>query len=133
LFDAARQQPDLFGTTTAAPSIACRAGDKESIEWQADAFAGLLLMPEAMVRAAWLAARGSVEPYIAAAEMAALAARWSLAEDHTPTVAVAREMAGLFKVSGQAMQIRLLDLGLIKPHAPAANLFTAQEKTAINA
>jgi Zn-dependent peptidase ImmA (M78 family) len=117
-------QPSLFGEKK-APSIVCRtSSQKEPMEWQADAFAGFLLMPKEMVLKAWEAHNGSLNPYIAAAEMADLSARWGLAEDDRPTVGIARTLAREIRVSGQAMQIRLIGLGLIKTEKPAPDLFT---------
>ncbi len=105
------------------PAIVCRSGSKERVEWQADCFAGHLLMPKAMVLAAWREAHGSLEPYIAADELADLSARWGLAEDSRPTVKVARDLARQFDVSGQAMQIRLVGLGLVRTTKPEPDLF----------
>lgn len=122
LFLALLQQSSLFGTET-EPSVICRAGDPQPIEWQANAFAAYALMPTEMVYNAWEQARGSLKPYIAADEIADLSAKWSLAEDHTPSVSAAREMAKHFQVSAQAMQIRLTGLGLIKLHEDAPELF----------
>ena len=117
LFLAKKQQPSFFETEP-EPNIICRAPvpqvKKEPIEWQADMFAGYLLMPKAALLHAWEDTYGTAEPYFAAGEIAALSAKWSLAEDRTPTVNAARQMAECFHVSAQAMQIRLLDLGLIK-------------------
>jgi len=56
--------------------------------------------------------------------MADLSARWGLAEDKRPTVDIARALAREFRVSGQAMQIRLIGLGLIRTEKPAPDLFT---------
>jgi len=39
-------------------------------------------------------------------------------------VEIARTLARQFRVSGQAMQIRLIGLGLIKTEKPAPDLFT---------
>jgi len=117
-------QPSLFEAAK-KPSIVCRTSSrKEPMEWQADAFAGFLLMPKDMVLKAWEAHNGSLAPYIAAAEMADLSARWGLAEDKRPTVDIARALAREFRVSGQAMQIRLIGLGLIRTEKPAPDLFT---------
>lgn len=117
LFLAKKQQPSFFETEP-EPNIICRAPvpqvKKEPIEWQADMFAGYLLMPKAALLHAWEDTYGTAEPYFAAGEIAALSAKWSLAEDRTPTMSAARQMAECFHVSAQAMQIRLLDLGLIK-------------------
>lgn len=103
-------QRSLF-TVRSQPTIVCRTSSrKERIEWQADDFAAFLLMPKDMVLRVWEARQGSLEPYIAAAEIADKSARWGLAEDRHPTVDIAREMANTFRVSGQAMQIRLVGL-----------------------
>jgi len=116
-------QASLF-TPSPEPSIVCRTGSrKDPIEWQADYFAGQLLMPKEMVFEAWEARHGSLEPYVAVDEIEDLPARWNLAEDRTPTVEVARELAGEFGVSAQAMQIRLIGLGLVKTEDPGSGLF----------
>lgn len=129
LFLARAQQPSFFEAQP-EPNIICRTPvpqmQKEPIEWQADTFAGFLLMPEAAVRAAWREIHGNVGPYVAAGEVAALSSEWSLAENTEPTVSVAREMARLFKVSGQAMQIRLKGLGLIRTQASGPGLFSRE-------
>jgi len=124
LFMQDQNQTLLFGKLD-NPSIVCRTSSrKKQIEWQADAFSGFLLMPKVMVFKAWESLRGSRTPYIAKDEMADLSAKWGLAEDELPTVDVARELAGKFNVSGQAMQIRLIGLGLIKTEQPGPGLFT---------
>ncbi len=106
------------------PSIVCRArSSKVSIEWQADTFSSYLLMPKEMVFGAWEELHGSLKPYFAAKEMASLAIRRSQLDSFTPTVEVAREMAREFKVSTQAMQIRLVGLGLVRIQNRAASLF----------
>lgn len=121
LADAA--QPTLFGQKP-APSIVCRSSSrKEPMEWQADMFAGYLLMPKEMVLAAWRTHFGGLDPYIAKDEMANLSAKWGLADDEQPVVEAAKELARDFKVSGQAMQIRLIGLGLIRTEVPAPVLF----------
>jgi hypothetical protein len=109
-------QGSLFEAVT-VPPIVCRSSSKEPQEWQADAFAGYLLMPQSLVETTWKNLCGSMTPYIAEREIADLSARWRLAEDKTPTVEIAREMSEYFQVSGQAMQIRLIGLGLIRTHA----------------
>lgn len=124
LFMQNQNQTSLFGNIE-RPSIVCRTcSRKEPIEWQADTFSGFLLMPKDMVFKSWESLHGSRTPYIAEEEMADLSAKWGLAEDELPTVDVARELAGKFNVSGQAMQIRLIGLGLIKTEQPGPGLFT---------
>lgn len=107
------------------PSIICRTSSrKERMEWQADTFSGHLLMPKDMVLHAWEGRYGNRDPYVAKNEMADLSARWGLAEDEQPTVDIAKELARDFNVSGQAMQIRLIGLGLIRTEVPEPDLFT---------
>jgi len=107
------------------PSIVCRASSqRDPMEWQADTFAGYLLMPKEMVLAVWQSRQGSLEPYVAVEEIANLSARWGLAEDKNPTVEVAKHLAREFGVSGQAMQIRLIGLGLISTKKPGPGLFS---------
>jgi hypothetical protein len=120
-------QGDLFAAADEADEsvIVCRTSSNEPQEWQANTFAGYLLMPKDMVLRAWRAVAGSEEPYTAVQEISVLSARWSLAEDRTPTVALAREMAGVFNVSGQAMQIRLVALGLIRVRDTGPELFAS--------
>jgi len=91
------------------------------MEWQADCFAGYLLMPEDRVFRVWEQVYGSAGQYVAFEEIEQLKARWG--GEH-PTVEVAREMARRFNVSGQAMQIRLEDLKLILPERPEPDLFS---------
>lgn len=123
LLEARVMQGNLFDAVP-EPAIVCRSSSKEPQEWQADVYAGFLLMPEAMVRDQWQNLFGGSEPYFAAAEIEAIQTRWSLAENNTPTVSIAREMAQVFKVSGQAMQIRLIGLGLIRTRQAQPQLFT---------
>lgn len=104
--------------------MVCRSNDKNQLEWQADAFAGYLLMPKELVFAQWEAMHGGLAPYIATREIADLKARWGLGEDERPTTEVARQMAQVFEVSAQAMQIRLIELGLIRTRVPAPVLFS---------
>jgi len=124
LFMENQDQTSLFGKRE-EPSVVCRTcSRKEPIEWQADTFAGFLLMPKDMVFQAWESQFGSRTPYVAEEEMADLSAKWGLAEDERPTVEIARELAREFNLSGQAMQIRLIGLELIKTEQPGPSLFT---------
>jgi len=115
----ASRQPRLF-TGQAPPSVACRDSHKPRIELQADYFAGCLLMPVDLVRSLWVEQTGSDKPYVAADDLRAV--RGKTARD-LPTIDVARRMANDFKVSGQAMQIRLLKLELIVLTEPPPSLF----------
>lgn len=119
----ARSTPLLGGKPE--PSIICRAtAKKPPVEWQADCFAGYLLMPEDIVRRLWAQTNGSPAPYVAEEEIVQMSGRLGLGEDdRTPTVAVSKRMADAFAVSGQAMQIRLLKLGLLLTEKPPPSLF----------
>ncbi|HOY63858.1 MAG TPA: ImmA/IrrE family metallo-endopeptidase, partial [bacterium] len=86
-------------------------------------FAGYLLMPEEMIRKSWLEKYGMNEPYVAATEIGRLSTKLGLGEDNTPTVEIAREIAKDFKVSGQAMQIRLIGMGLIQVRDQGPSIF----------
>ena len=103
--------------------IVCRSGVKNMMERQADRFAAYLLMPTKMVLEVWPAVYRGVGPYMASDEIAELHQRWRLEENDCPTVRLAREMAREFKVSGQAMQIRLIGLGLIQTEPSEPGLF----------
>jgi hypothetical protein len=123
LFLADANQFSLFDVTQ-EPSIVCRAGQsKDPIEWQADTFSSYLLMPKRMVIRAWEQVYGSHRPYFAAREMTSLSERCSSAKGWPPSVEVARKMAGKFKVSAQAMQIRLVELGLLRNQHRVSSLF----------
>ncbi len=110
--------------TEQKPAIVCRkVSAKKPIEIQADKFAGFLLMPKQMVQNKWKEICGSLEPYIAVDEISCLSEHWGLAEDNQPTVQIAKQLAKIFNVSGQAMQIRLVNLGLILTRQPQKGLF----------
>lgn len=123
LLEARAMQSNLFSAVH-EPAIVCRSSSKEPQEWQADVYAGFLLMPEALVREQWQNLYDATEPYFAADEIETIQARWSLAENNTPTVSIARKLAQVFNVSGQAMQIRLIGLSLIRTRQAQPQLFT---------
>ena len=123
LYLAFRGQRTLFKEKP-KPSVICRKStQRQPIEWQANAFSAHLLMPTEMILKAWKARHGDLDPYVAVDEIADLSAKWSLNEDEQPTVKIARELAREFHVSGQAMQIRLIGLGLIRTQAGEGSLF----------
>lgn len=101
------------GENDTAPAILCRNSRKSRMEWQADCFAGCLLMPERLILHAWSAVTGSASPLDLSDEKEGLRAMRDPATGWTPAVEVARVMADAFEVSGQAMEIRLEELGLI--------------------
>ena len=113
LFLADPNQASLLEETS-EPSIVCRAGaNKPPIEWQADAFSSRLLMPKTMLVRAWMDAKGSVLNRNS---------RRHQRRRGDPDRTAVNEMARLFKVSAQAMQIRLTDLQIISSHGGASLL-----------
>ncbi|MBV9925662.1 MAG: ImmA/IrrE family metallo-endopeptidase [Acidobacteria bacterium] len=130
IYLALSKQSNLFAQDL-EPSIVCRDGDSQPIEWQANTFAAYALMPRDMVRGAWERLRGNLEPYVAEDEIAALSAKRT-AGNYLPNTSVARELAKEFHVSAQAMQIRLTELGLIKLHKGSTELFRKWDQVAVN-
>jgi hypothetical protein len=117
------KEQNLFETKE-KPAIVCRkVSAKQPIEIQADRFAGYLLMPKDIVQNEWKDRFGSLEPYIAVDEISDLNARFGQTQDNQPTVKIAKYLSKIFNVSGQAMQIRLINLGLILTKQPEKRLF----------
>lgn len=111
---AATSQGDLF-TKQKAPPIICRApiGMKPREEWQADTFGGNLLMPKRLIVPAWRKLYGDV-PYHVVEQGFDLRGEWSLGGQEMATGQEAKQLAAIFQVSVQAMQIRLSRLGLLR-------------------
>lgn len=122
---AKKRQPNLFDMSNDEPSIICRTSSaKEPMEWQADFFAGHLLMPETMVKSAWKNLTGSYESKNVAAEVQNRRTALNLAEEEPdPVCQTSKDMAKIFKVSAQAMQIRLLNLKLLVTKQVSKELF----------
>jgi hypothetical protein len=114
------KQPALFGADD-EPSIVCRAGDAEPIEWQANTFAAHILMPKEMVYNAWEQRHGNLRPYNATDEVKFLSG--ALTDTLTTPVGIARALAKQFHVSGQAMQIRLTGFGFVQLDKEVLGLF----------
>jgi hypothetical protein len=119
-FFARGQQSGLFGDAN-EPSIVCRDGDSQPIEWQANAFAAHVLMPKQMVYDAWEQQHGTLKPYDAADEVGCVASNGGVV--NAPTVEISRRLAKHFHVSAQAMQIRLTGFGFIRLNKEATVLF----------
>jgi Zn-dependent peptidase ImmA (M78 family) len=126
LFAKDPSQTSLFDSPS-PPSVVCRSSQaKEPIEWQADYYAGCLLMPRRLVFDAWRGMCGSRNPFIyaTAKKMPYFNLRRSnwvriggamLAgeEQQFAFNKIAREFAQIFCVSTEAMRIRLEELGLL--------------------
>jgi hypothetical protein len=112
------------------PPVICRAnGNADPMEWQANQFAAYFLMPRDLVVQAWQARRPDMEPYVAADEIADLRARWDLTQNNVPVLDISRDLAREFRVSGQAMQIRLLKMGVVLPRKEQQGLFDRERAT----
>lgn len=100
------------------PAFVCRSSAKPPEEWQADFFAGCMLMPRDVLRSAWQAWRGNLDP---------------VAVQHLPAIAIhadpklnesvamerfCRPLASTFEVSAEAMRIRLEYLGFLLREVP---------------
>lgn len=98
-------------------NIICRLESaKEPVEWQADYFAGCLLMPEDPVRAAFSKAIGEECLVLENVRSALGGTRHCVdpcAENWHYIAEYVCEAGGFSNVSKQAMMIRLLDLGLV--------------------
>ena len=122
---AKKQQPTLFDMSDGKPSLICRSSSaKEPMEWQADFFASLLLMPEMMVRTAWTNLTGSPGCMNVADEILNLRMRFMVTNEASdPICTVSKDMAKVFKVSAQAMQIRLQNMNLLATKQASGGLF----------
>lgn len=123
LFLANVGQDSLFGASS-EPSVVCRAGltKKPPIEWQADAFAARLLMPRRMVALAWEESRGAPDPlFLERKAQPTTPIRRRFRSD--PVEEIAYELSRVFRVSPQAMKIRLGDLGLLRDHGVGGSMF----------
>jgi Zn-dependent peptidase ImmA (M78 family) len=133
----------LFTDNPPELAVICRTSQaKEPIEWQADYFSGCFLMPRQFVQDAWSRRFGSLDPIVYAdiaeqswahrpvrkgmkpvsAYLPLCVDRW---EPHGYAFeTVAREFTPMFRVSIEAMRIRLETLGLLRvDHSPQQDLF----------
>jgi Zn-dependent peptidase ImmA (M78 family) len=101
-------------------AVFCREKDaKAPIEWQADYFAGCLLMPENEIEAAFHQIFGCdvLNLYIAQRVFPPTPFHFDICVDNWQLIADAVRRAGGFSnISKQAMMIRLQDLGLVVNH-----------------
>lgn len=111
----AADQRSLFDTEPAG-TILCRAFQYNQREWQANQFAAYLLMPATLIVLAWENYTGSSAPYVVPDGQLSTR-RWTLGEESAPSLPIVRDMARVFHVSAQAMQIRLQGMGLLTTRA----------------
>jgi hypothetical protein len=130
----ADSQIAMFTDTDIPPAVICRISQaKERIEWQADYFSSCLLMPRQLVLNAWRIRHGHLEPmfYSDVAEKhwarppvktgmrpIGVFLRNALNDEYKPHARafdhVARNFAPDFRVSVEAMRIRLENIGLLQ-------------------
>lgn len=132
LFDPnSEQRSFLMAPAPSFPSVLCRSSKgKEPIEWQADFYASCLLMPKAMVLAAWCERFGNRTSRVSKPRN-----RIPIPENASPTMRsvfegierqrdeelirdLVRPFAREFQVSLTAMRIRLEKLGLLVREEP---------------
>lgn len=100
------------------PAVVCRAGEKKiPVEWQADTFASYLLMPKALIVAAWQEWRGNLDPVILA-DLAPVPAADGRDPADVTLDRFSKPLAEQFEVSAEAMRIRLEKLGLLMHERP---------------
>jgi Zn-dependent peptidase ImmA (M78 family) len=122
-------QGSLFNDS--APSFICRSSQaKERVEWQADFYASCLLMPRHLVMEAWKTHYGSHRPFVFDWERSSYFNPGMtidgvvVSNDNAHILAdfdfdiVTQPFARKFKVSVQAMRIRLEKLGLLLRQNP---------------
>lgn len=131
-------QVAMFTDSQPEPMVICRTSQaKEPIEWQADYFSSCFLMPRQSVLDAWMYRYGSLKPIVyadvAGQSWTRRPTRSGLKPMRTILLemidknfepyaytfeTVARQFAPKFRVSIQAMRIRLEDLGLLRVDHP---------------
>lgn len=95
------------------PAFVCRSSEKPREEFQADEFAGCLLMPRKLLRSAWSDWRGTDDPAaLTELDVPSLGGDRK-SQEHTAMERFCRPLAERFEVSAQAMRIRLQALGLL--------------------
>lgn len=100
------------------PAFICRSSEKPPAEWQADFFAGCLLMPREVMRSAWSAWRGGLDP-VAVQQLPAVTAHADLKRNQSAAMdRFCRPLAERFEVSAEAMRIRLEHLGFLLREVP---------------
>lgn len=100
------------------PAFVCRSSSKPPAEWQADYFAGCMLMPRETLRSAWQSWRGNLDP-VAVQQLPAANIHGD--RKHNENVAMdrfCRPLAEMFEASAEAMRIRLEHLGFLLREIP---------------
>lgn len=129
-FVATPNQGRLFDDGTRKPDVVCRSSEsKMPVEWQADTFAAVLLMPRKMMYSAWTKFRGGDDRPVELRELHAARSGVEIlyrgklpASEEERDNAVKEDFCGplaeQFEVSREAMRIRLESLELIVKKRP---------------
>ena len=100
------------------PAFICRSSLKPPVEWQADFFAGCLLIPREVVRSEWQEWRGNLDPVAAPPLTAVMVSNDPKENDSAALERFCRPFAARFEVSPEAMRIRLENLGFLLREVP---------------
>jgi len=100
------------------PAFICRSSQKPPAEWQADYFAGCLLMPREVVRSEWQGWRGNLEPVAVQQLPPARISNDPAVNENAALERFCRPLADVFEVSAEAMRIRLEHLGFLLRELP---------------
>lgn len=110
LFQKNANQLTLLTETAERPEYICRSSSTEPIEYQANRFASCLLMPREMIKHAWHAWRGDLDPmYLPDLRVAGNGEL----TDELIFENVVRPLAATFHVSPEAMRIRCEGMGFL--------------------
>jgi len=100
------------------PAFICRSSMKPPAEKQADMFAGCLLMPREVLRAAWQEWRGNLDP-VAVQQLPAVTLHAEAKRNENISMErFCRPIADQFQVSAEAMRIRLEKLEFLLREMP---------------
>jgi len=137
-------QVAMFSDRKPEPTVICRTSQaKERVEWQADFFSSCFLMPRQCVLDAWSNRFGSLKPIVYAdvadqgwtrrnkyrgprpiSEIMLRVVEETFEPHAYAFEAIAKEFKPMFRVSTQAMRIRLENLGLLRiDHSVEEDLF----------
>jgi Zn-dependent peptidase ImmA (M78 family) len=100
----------LFPSGEARPDHVLRSRQSDPLEFQANRLASCLLMPREMVKRAWHAWRGGMDPIYLPDLRAEVG---DFGTDEIILENAVRPLAGTFQVSAEAMRIRLEKFGLV--------------------
>ena len=100
------------------PAFICRTSLKPPAEWQADSFAGSLLMPREVVRSEWQTWRGNLDPVAVQRLPAVTIGHDPKANENATFESFCRPFAARFEVSAESMRIRLEKLGFLVREVP---------------